>query len=320
MPTDFDYRPDFYLPKYKVYLEYFGIDEDGNTALFVPKEEYHAGIEWKFNTHRQGNTKLIDLYFYQKKTGDLLRVLKEKLESHGVEFNPIPAQTLFKEINNTQKDLRFLKLVQSFLGQYKERQNTLALPQLIENAKGDERTLLFLKLFQILLNAYQEELAKDRKIDFGDMISQSAKLVSQNSSLSKYKYIIIDEFQDISDGRYDLILQLLNQNTHTKLFCVGDDWQAIYRFAGSDHRIMTNFKSLFGKSTTLRLDQTFRYNNKIAAVSEKFITQNPSQIKKDLKALSLGKITLPHELAAVVLLEQLYRACTIIKGLPYHRA
>ena len=68
------------------------------------------------------------------------------------------------------------------------------------------------------------------------MISQSAKLVSQKKELSDYKYIIIDEFQDISDGRYDLILQFLNQNENTKLFCVGDDWQAIYRFAGSDHR------------------------------------------------------------------------------------
>ena len=118
------------------------------------------------------------------------------------------------------------------------------------------------------------------------MISQSAKLVSQKKELSDYKYIIIDEFQDISDGRYDLILQFLNQNENTKLFCVGDDWQAIYRFAGSDHKIMTNFQNLFGKTTTLKLDQTFRYNDQIANVSEKFITQNPSQIKKDLKTLT----------------------------------
>ena len=105
---------------------------------------------------------------------------------------------------------------------------------MIEESKEDERTILFLKLFKILLNAYQQELTKSKTIDFGDMISQSAKLVSQKKELSDYKYIIIDEFQDISDGRYDLILQFLNQSENTKLFCVGDDWQAIYRFAGSD--------------------------------------------------------------------------------------
>ena len=157
---------------------------------------------------------------------------------------------------------------------------------MVEKSKEDERTILFLKLFKILLNAYQQELTKSKTIDFGDMISQSAKLVSQKKELSDYKYIIIDEFQDISDGRYDLILQFLNQNENTKLFCVGDDWQAIYRFAGSDHKIMTNFQNLFGKTTTLKLDQTFRYNDQIAKVSEKFITQNPSQIKKDLKTLT----------------------------------
>lgn len=286
MPVDFDYRPDFYLPKQEIYIEYFGIDREGNTAPFVPKDQYHADMKWKFDTHRQGNTKLIDLYFHQKKSGDLLTLLKDRLKSHSVEFNPISNKDLFKVINNTEKDVRFLKLVQRFLGQFKERQNSIALSNLVNKWQHDDRTSLFLKLFRILLNAYQSELAKDRKIDFGDMISQSAKLVRQNAQLSKYKYIIIDEFQDISDGRYDLISQFLKQNERTKLFCVGDDWQAIYRFAGSDHKIMTNFEKLFGASTTLKLDQTFRYNDQVASVSEQFIIKNPSQIKKNIRALS----------------------------------
>ena len=118
------------------------------------------------------------------------------------------------------------------------------------------------------------------------MISQSAKLIFENRAISNYKYIIIDEFQDISDGRFNLISEMLLQNSHTKLFCVGDDWQAIYRFAGSDHKIMTNFERMFGNSTILKLDETFRYNDRIAEVSEKFITSNPTQIKKNLKTFS----------------------------------
>ena len=286
MPLDVDYRPDFYLPKHGIYLEYFGIDEEGNTAPYIPKDQYNKEMQWKFETHRQGNTKLIDLYFHQKKHGVLLQTLSDRLKAHGVKFSPIPKEDLFKVINNTDKDTRFLKLVQRFLGQFKERQNAVALSDLVRNSQNDERVLLFLRIFEVLLNAYQQELSNNRKIDFGDMISRSAKLVSENNSLSKYKYIIIDEFQDISDGRYDLITQFLKQNTKTKLFCVGDDWQAIYRFAGSDHKIMTNFEKLFGMTTTLKLDQTFRYNDKIASVSEQFITQNPSQIKKGMKTLT----------------------------------
>ena len=115
------------------------------------------------------------------------------------------------------------------------------------------------------------------------MISEATELVSQKPNLSPYKYIIIDEFQDISEGRYGLINAFLRQNPNTKLFCVGDDWQAIYQFAGSDHKIMTGFAERFGKTTTLKLDLTFRYNDKIAEVSEKFVTKNPSQIPKDIR-------------------------------------
>jgi len=286
MPLDVDYRPDFYLPKYRIYLEYFGIDEEGNTAPYISKAQYNEEMQWKFDTHRQGNTKLIELYFHQKKHGVLLQTLSDRLKAHGVKLSPIPKADLFKVINDTEKDTRFLKLVQGFLSQFKERQNAVDLSDLVKKSNDDERALLFLRIFEVLLNAYQQELSNNRKIDFGDMISRSAKLVSENNSLSKYKYIIIDEFQDISDGRYDLITQFLKQNTKTKLFCVGDDWQAIYRFAGSDHKIMTNFEKLFGMSTTLKLDQTFRYNDKIASVSEQFITQNPSQIKKGMKTLT----------------------------------
>ena len=164
---------------------------------------------------------------------------------------PISLQEMFRVINNTGKDTRFLKLVQGVLSQYKERKNVVDLQNLLIQSQDDERTRLFSRIFKILIDAYQEELSKNGNIDFGDMISNGAKLVSQKRELSLYKYIIIDEFQDISDGRCDFIDQLLHQNKKTKLFCVGDDWQSIYRFAGSDHKIITNFQTRFGKTTIL---------------------------------------------------------------------
>ena len=286
MPNDSYHRPDFYLPKYKIYIEYFGIDENGNTAPFVPKDEYNESIKWKKETHKLGNTTLIDLYYYQNKRGALLDNLEKHLSSYDVKFVPRPKKDLFAVINSTKKDKRFLELIASFISQFKERQHDFNLDKLRAGAGSDERTLLFLKIFETILSAYQQELDREKKIDFGDMISESAILISRKEYFPNYKYIIIDEFQDISDGRHNLINQILIQNRKTKLFCVGDDWQSIYRFSGANNKIMSHFSDVFGESTILRLDKTFRYNNQIASMSEQFITRNPNQIKKNLKTLT----------------------------------
>ena len=86
MPLEASYRPDFYLPDYKVYIEYFGIDENGDTAEYIPRDKYHAEMKWKFETHKMGNTKLIDLYFHQKRQGKLLDELTQKLKAHKLSF------------------------------------------------------------------------------------------------------------------------------------------------------------------------------------------------------------------------------------------
>ena len=70
MPFDDNYRPDFFLPKYEIYIEYFGIDEEGNTSEFVPNEQYHEQMKWKFEIHKRGNITLVDLYFHQKKVAN----------------------------------------------------------------------------------------------------------------------------------------------------------------------------------------------------------------------------------------------------------
>ena len=108
---------------------------------------------------------------------------------------------------------------------------------------------------------------------------------------------MVDEFQDISASRARLLKALMAQQANASLFCVGDDWQSIYRFTGSDVSLTKDFEAHFGKTATSILDKTFRFNSKIGEVASRFISENPSQIQKvieshtqiDTSAISLIK-------------------------------
>ena len=124
---------------------------------------------------------------------------------------------------------------------------------------------------------------KCNEIDFNDMIKKATQYLRAGKVRINCKYVLVDEFQDISQSRSRLLIALLDQNPECKLLCVGDDWQSIYRFAGSDLNIMVNFEEHFGTTETMFLDETFRFNNKIADFSTKFIIKNPKQIPKKIK-------------------------------------
>src|ERR1019366_4078913 len=140
----------------------------------------------------------------------------------------------------------------------------------------------FLRIFEAVFAAYQARLRSSGQVDFDDMIATATQYVEAGQYRSAFAYILVDEFQDISNGRARLLKALSRQNAGARLFCVGDDWQAIYRFAGSDISLMRNFKREFGHSDLHCLDRTFRYNNQINDLSSKFILKNPKQIPKSL--------------------------------------
>ncbi|RZM17820.1 MAG: hypothetical protein EOO88_42330, partial [Pedobacter sp.] len=100
----------------------------------------------------------------------------------------------------------------------------------------------------------------------------------------KYKYILVDEFQDMSVGRYELLRTLLVASPGCKLYAVGDDWQSIFRFTGSDISIMTNFTKQFGYSYQSKISRTYRFNSEILGATSTFIQQNQGQIKKELQS------------------------------------
>ena len=133
-----------------------------------------------------------------------------------------------------------------------------------------------------LLHRYQHALAEQGQIDFDDMIEQATELVRQGRFVVPWRYILVDEFQDISAPRAALLQALRDARPELSLFCVGDDWQAIYRFSGADVTLTTRFAHYFGASRITRLDKTFRFNNQIEQVASRFVQRNPEQLPKTL--------------------------------------
>lgn len=102
------------------------------------------------------------------------------------------------------------------------------------------------------------------------------------------KHILVDEFQDISPLRAKLLQALRQQNKQTSLFAVGDDWQAIYRFSGAELDLTTSFEHNFGEGALCALDTTYRFNQRIGEIANRFILQNPTQLDKPLNSLVKG--------------------------------
>lgn len=134
--------------------------------------------------------------------------------------------------------------------------------------------------------AWQDMLKAEGHIDFNIMITQATKFVEKGKFQVPWKYIMIDEYQDISPQRLALIEALCQQNKQQDcvLFAVGDDWQSIYEFAGSDVDLTTGFSQRFPNSTVHHLDTTYRFNNQLGEVANQFIQQNPSQLEKTLNS------------------------------------
>ena len=144
------------------------------------------------------------------------------------------------------------------------------------------------KLMAPLLKAWKRALKAENAVDFSGLIHQAIVILEKGRFVSPWKHILVDEFQDISPQRAALLAALRKQNSHTTLFAVGDDWQAIYRFSGAQLSLTTAFHQTFGDGDRCDLDTTYRFNNRIGEIANRFIQQNPHQLKKPLNSLTTG--------------------------------
>ena len=290
------YKPDFYLTDYKIYLEHFGISKNFTVPWLPPIEEqkYLDGIGWKRELHELYGTKLIETYSYYNSEGVLLSKLKELLEENHVEFKPRDFLDIFNTVYKSKSNkyiAEFMKLCCTFITLFKSNNYRLEDIETLRNSAVRneynqflfERTNLFLDIIKVLLAEYQNFLSSKNAIDFSDMINHAADRVRAGCKIQNYRYVIVDEYQDISKSRFNL-LQSIVERTGAKLFCVGDDWQSIYRFAGSDISLFTDFQKYFGYTEILKIEKTYRNSQQLIDEASRFILQNPQQLKKDLRS------------------------------------
>ena len=278
------YKPDFHLPEHGIYIEHFGIDAAGNTAPFIDRGEYWRGIEWKRGVHKRYGTVLVETFSHEQTDGRLLRNLTEKLEARGVAFSPIPREEVFAALDRQGRIDPLTRLVATFLQHFKG--SRLSFEDIAERAdahRDRKRAEAFLAVFRRIFERYEAALADAGEIDFHDMINRATDLVEEGRYRSPFGYILVDEFQDISPSRARLLKALLDSAPGSQLFSVGDDWQAIYRFGGSDIAVMREFGDRFGPFERIDLATTFRCADRIASVATEFVLRNPAQIRKTVR-------------------------------------
>ncbi len=275
------YQPDFYLPDAGIYIEHFAISASGNTPPYIDRKEYRRSMKWKRRLHARYDTVLIETFSHEKAAGKLTENLAAKLADHGVTLSPIPPSRIFAALDKQGRVEKFTRLVATFLHHFKGAQLSLEdVARRAANAVDRPRAEAFLTVFRPIFQRYQDSMTRLRQIDFHDMINKATEHVESGRYRSPFGYILVDEFQDISPGRARLLKALLDQSSTTQMFAVGDDWQAIYRFAGSDIAIMREFRERFGERARIDLTTSFRCTDRIAAVATKFVLKNPAQIRK----------------------------------------
>lgn len=285
------YTPDFTITQEDkvAYIEHFGITEDGRNNRYTSEEleRYKNAINDKVKLHRKHKTDLIYTFSQYNDGRDLLEHLNEQLIEHGFKLEERPAKEVFEKIVNTEENryiANLVKLVCTFIQNFKTNGFSFEKFDSFKYKTNNVRTKLFLDICEQCYHEYTKRLKEKNAIDFEDMINDSAKIIHEqeiNGKKLDFKYIIVDEYQDISRQRFNLTKELSNL-CNAKIIAVGDDWQSIYAYAGSDITLFTHFKEAFGYGLELSITKTYRNAQEVIDIAGGFIQKNTSQIKKAL--------------------------------------
>lgn len=256
------YTPDFIIKQGDkvAYIEHFGVTEDGKNSRFSEEElvRYKHSVNDKVRLHREHGTTLIYTFSAYKDNRIILTHLKEKLEAAGFELTPRSNKEIMDKLISSEESRYVRKLVNlicRFITNFKTNGFDADEFDRMYHSTTNVRSRLFLNICQDCYLEYQRYLKENNAVDFEDMINESARVLRQVNEMKEklhFKYIIVDEYQDISRQRFDLTTAL-SEVCDGKIIAVGDDWQSIYAFSGSDISLFTKFQEKWDMRNYSRL-------------------------------------------------------------------
>ncbi|MEQ9400927.1 MAG: UvrD-helicase domain-containing protein [Longimicrobiales bacterium] len=280
--THRDYTPDFYLPDHDLWLEVWSCDRaEVDFPPQIDREAYAESMRWKRELHQTHGTHLVEVFQDDVWGPDLDGVLERAIPDHpatdsDASGRPDAVPTLSTIRSGASP---FVALLSTFLRLYRAGGWTR---DTVARRVRTDRDRAFLEIFWPFLTRYEFELQSEEKIDFDEMLIRAAALAADGRYEGGYRYILVDEFQDTSRARMLLIEALRGERSNCRVFAVGDDWQSIYRFAGSDVAYFADGEKHLGPTARTILPDTFRLESDVAALSTRFVLRNPAQVAKKL--------------------------------------
>jgi len=290
------YRPDFYLPDYDIYIEHWWLSSPNDKVPKIfkdtfDKDKYLKERAWKLGQFREHKKILIESSEKQMqgKLSDYYNYLHSELRRNtkgAIKFTT--SIDFIQEFKHLREGLNLLitslmKIINL------AKSNRVSRKTIQENLQGEkhEEVLEFYEILLKVCQEYEEFLIRKSLIDYNDMIYKVIELFEKYPKvLSKYqkkfKHILVDEYQDVSAAQVELIKLLLTKDNN--LFAVGDDWQSIYGFRGSEIEFIVKFNKEFENSKIIILPFNYRSGKNIVEASNIVIMKNPQQVKKQIKA------------------------------------
>ena len=273
---DFDFRPDFSIPEANLFIEHI-------SNLSYPTAA-------KENQFKIANVLLAKTFEHQYNDTNLFNqvlesIVKNRLPSK-YSFNA--AITYKEEFKSYRKEVKdFLKLIINLIKLIKV--DNISLEDILAKSQQDQHVRVrdFYKLAIPIVKQYSEYCTNKSYLDFNDLITRTIDLLNNQPDIAEkfrnqYKYILIDEFQDVNNLQVDLIKLLIHEDNH--LFCVGDDWQSIYGFRGANVDYIVNFNEHFENTEIVKLKVNYRSTNDIVGASNELIKHNKFKVNKDIQS------------------------------------